>query len=103
MAIPLFVLAATAPLLWARGRFYRVATLLQLGLHGAALVGLLTRGTRIGKLKLFSLPFFFDMVNIASLVAAINVLRGKRQDIWVTQRATIEDVTTNQAHNGQGS
>lgn len=103
MAIPLFVLAATAPLLWARGRFYRVATLLQLGLHGAALVGLLARGSRISKLKLFSLPFFFDMVNIASLVAAINVLRGKRQDIWVTQRATIEDVTTNQAHNGQGS
>lgn len=103
MAIPLFVLAATAPLLWARGRFYRIATLLQLGLHGAALVGFLARGTRIGKSKMFSLPFFFDMVNIASLVAATNVLRGKRQDVWVTQRAAVEEVVANQVHNGQGS
>ncbi|MBC8160023.1 MAG: glycosyltransferase family 2 protein [Roseiflexaceae bacterium] len=102
MAIPLFMLAATAPLLWARGRFYRIATLLQFGLHGAALVGLLARETRIGKLKIFSLPFFFDMVNIASLVAATNVLRGKRQDVWVTQRAAVEDVAANQSQNGQG-
>ena len=103
MAIPLFVLAATAPLLWARGRFYRIATLLQFGFHGAALVGFLARGTRIGKLKIFSLPFFFDMVNIASLVAAANVLRGKRQDVWVTQRAAVEEVAANQGHNWQGS
>ena len=102
MAIPLFVLAVTAPFLWARGRFYRVATLLQWGFHGAALVGFLARGTRIGKLKVFSLPFFFDMVNIASLVAATNVLRGKRQDVWVTQRAAVEDVAANQSQNGQG-
>lgn len=100
MAIPLFVLAATAPLLWARGRFYRIATLLQFGLHAAALVGFLARGTRIGKSKIFSLPFFFDMVNIASLVAATNVLRGKRQDVWVTQRAAVDEVPMNQGHNG---
>ena len=101
MAIPLFVLAVTAPLLWGHGRFYRIASLLQFGLHGAALIGFLARSTRIGKLKMFSLPFFFDMVNIASLVAATNVLRGKRQDVWVTQRAAVEDVTANQSHNGQ--
>lgn len=87
MAIPLCITAVTAPLLWRRGPFYRLATLVQLAVHGLALAGYLLRGTRIGRMKPLSIPFFFDMVNLASLLAAWSLLRGKRHDVWVTQRA----------------
>jgi len=91
IALPLLVLAIAAPLLWARGWIYKLATLGQVALHGLALIGFLLRDRSIGRLKIFSLPFFFDMVYSASLLAIVNVFRGKRQDIWVTERATTED------------
>lgn len=87
MALPLVVTFLTAPLLWRRGWIYKLATLGQLGIHGLALVGYLLRGTTLGRKKLLSVPFFFDMVNLAAVIALGNRLRGKRQDIWVTQRA----------------
>lgn len=87
MVLPLIGLFLSAPLLWRRGWLYRLATLGQATLHGAALAGYLLRDTRLGKLKLLSLPLFFDLVNIAALIAATNVLRGRRYDLWLTQRA----------------
>lgn len=38
-------------------------------------------------MKLLSLPFFLDMVNVAALVALVKLLRGERRDIWVPQRS----------------
>ncbi len=88
MAIPLLVLLITAPLLWQDGWFYQVATIGQLGAHTAALLGLALHQTRIGQTRLLRLPFFFDMVNIATLAALFNLSRGVRQDIWEPQRQT---------------
>jgi glycosyltransferase involved in cell wall biosynthesis len=87
MVLPLIGLLLSAPLLWRRGWLYRLAALAQIGLHGAALLGYLLRNTRAGRLKPLSLPLFFDLVNIAALMAAANVARGKRYDLWLTQRA----------------
>lgn len=87
VGIPLLAMLLSAPLLWRRGWFYQLATLGQLGLHGAAGLGYLLRNNRLGKHKLLSLPFFFDMVNIAALIAAGNLLRGRRFDVWDAQRA----------------
>jgi cellulose synthase/poly-beta-1,6-N-acetylglucosamine synthase-like glycosyltransferase len=87
MALPLLVTALAAPFLWGRGWIYKVATLTQWGVHSLALLGYLLRGTPLGRKKPLSVPFFFDMVNIAAVIALVNLLRGKRQDIWVTQRA----------------
>lgn len=88
MALPLLVTFLTAPLLWRRSWIYKLATLGQFGIHGLALLGYLLRGTTLGRKKPLSVPFFFDMVNIAAVIALGNRLRGKRQDIWVTQRAS---------------
>jgi cellulose synthase/poly-beta-1,6-N-acetylglucosamine synthase-like glycosyltransferase len=93
IAIPLIMLALSAPLLWGRGWLYKLATIGQTGLHGLALGGFLLRNTRVGRLKFFSLPFFFDMVYTASVFAIINFFRGKRQDVWITERATTEEAT----------
>ncbi len=91
MAIPLIITALSAPLLWRRGWFYKLATLGQVAFHGLALIGYCLRGTALGRKKPISVPFFFDMVNLAAVVALINLLRGKRADVWVTQRASTED------------
>ncbi len=91
VVFPLLALALVSPLLWARSWFYKLATLGQAMFYGFALVGWLFGGTKIGRKKIFSLPFFFCMVNAASLVAALNVLRGKRIDFWEPQR---EDATS---------
>jgi hypothetical protein len=86
VVFPLLLLLLISPLLWSRGLLYRLATVGQVVFYGCGLVGWLFGGTRIGRLKVFSIPFFFGMVNAASLIAALNVLRGRRIDLWEPQR-----------------
>lgn len=87
--LPIVGLAATAPALWSQGRVYRLATLGQAGLHGAALAGLLMRRTRLGRLKALKAALAFDLGNAAAAVALVQQLRGRRpcDDMWVPQRA----------------
>jgi cellulose synthase/poly-beta-1,6-N-acetylglucosamine synthase-like glycosyltransferase len=86
VVFPLLLLLLISPLLWNQGLIYQVATVMQLAFYGCALLGLLLRNTPLGKLKLFTIPFFFCMVNIASLIAAVNLIRGHRIDFWEPQR-----------------
>lgn len=86
VVFPLLGLLVVSPLLWSRGRIYKLATLGQAAFYGLGLVGWLFGGTKLGRKKIFSIPFFFCMVNAASLIAALNVLRGKRIDFWEPQR-----------------
>lgn len=87
MIIPLLVLGITAPPLWSRSWFYKLATVGQVGFHGAALLGFLLQETALGHRKLLRLPFFFDMVYTAAGMALFNLVRGTRHDIWETQPA----------------
>jgi glycosyl transferase family 2 len=86
--VPVVGLAVTAPALSSRGRFYRLAALAQAGLHGAALAGLLLRGTRLGRLKALKAALAFDLGNAAAAVALAQQLRGRRprDDMWAPQR-----------------
>jgi cellulose synthase/poly-beta-1,6-N-acetylglucosamine synthase-like glycosyltransferase len=86
VVFPLLLLALVSPLLWRRGRFYRAATVAQLGFYGLAGAGWLLRETAWGSLKLFALPFYFCLVNAAALVATGNVLRGQRIERWKPER-----------------
>ncbi|MFL5802109.1 MAG: glycosyltransferase family 2 protein [Roseiflexaceae bacterium] len=90
VVFPLLGLLLVSPLLWSRGRLYKLATLGQAAFYGLGLAGWLLGGTKIGRKKIFSIPFFFCMVNAASFVAALNVLRGKRIDFWEPQRENAE-------------
>lgn len=96
MVVPIALLALSAPFLWQRGWLYKLATIGQAGLHGAATLGWLLRDTKPGRSKLLSLPFFFDMVNVAALAAVANLVRGERHDIWVPQRAASNAPTTDE-------
>jgi hypothetical protein len=86
VVFPLLVLLLVSPLLWNQGLIYQAATIGQLVVYGCAALGLLLRNTSIGMLKIFTIPFFFCMVNIASLIAALNLIRGHRIDFWEPQR-----------------
>lgn len=86
IAIPLILLAISAPLLWNSGLLYQILTIVQLAFHLTALMGFFLRDTRLGQSKLFSLPFHFDMIYYASLIALLNTIRGKRYAKWGPER-----------------
>lgn len=88
--VPVVGLAAAATALSPHGRVYRLAALAQAGLHGAALAGLLLRGTRLGRLKALKAALAFDLGNAAAAVALAQQLRGRRprDDMWAPQRVT---------------
>ncbi len=86
IAIPLILCAITAPLLWQVSTIYVVAAIFQIVFHSIALTGFFLRGTRIGQSKLLSIPFHFDMIYYASLVAILNNLKGKQFATWGSER-----------------
>ena len=86
MVFPLLTLFFVSPFLWNAGLLYRMATIAQAVFYTCAAVGLLLNGTRFGRKKIFTIPFYFCMVNAASLVALISVLRGHQIKHWEPQR-----------------
>lgn len=86
IVFPLLVLFFLNPFLWGNGAFYQLAMIGQSVFYGFGLLGLLLDGTRFGRLKIFAIPFYFCMVNAATLVAAINILRGQQIKLWEPQR-----------------
>ena len=85
MGIPLLILFITSLILWPTGWLYKSMAVSQLVFHGAAMPGFFLRGTVLGQLKMLRLPFFVDMVYIASTLALFNLLRGTRHDLWTPQ------------------
>ena len=95
LVIPLLLLGTTAPLLWNSSLLYKLATIGQFGFHGAALLGFLLRGTRLGRSKMLNLAFHFDLIYTAAAVALVNFIRGKRYATWRPERAVAKQVTDN--------
>jgi cellulose synthase/poly-beta-1,6-N-acetylglucosamine synthase-like glycosyltransferase len=90
MAVPVLVIGVTSLSLARQSRFHRLLAILQLGGWAAAAIGLLAPASRIGRSRPVALGSFFVMVNLASLHAAINVLRGKRIERWEPARSDAE-------------
>ena len=86
VVFPLLLLLLASVALWPAGGIYRIACIVQLAFYGSAAAGWLLAGTRWERHKLLSIPCFFCLVNAAALVATINVLRGRRIDLWEPQR-----------------
>jgi hypothetical protein len=87
MALPLLTIAVTSPLLWRRGALYRAATAGQAAFYALGAVGMLLAGRPLGRRKVLALPAFFTLVNVASLRAVWNVLRGRQIDRWEPRRS----------------
>jgi cellulose synthase/poly-beta-1,6-N-acetylglucosamine synthase-like glycosyltransferase len=86
VVFPLLALFLVSPFLWKAGFIYQVATIGQVAFYGCALLGWRLKGNRFGRKKMFTIPFYFCMVNAASLIAIINVLRGRQIKHWEPQR-----------------
>ena len=87
MVFPLMVIAVTSPFLWRRGRLYQAVTVIQLALYGAGATGALLRDRDIARRRPFVVATFFCFVNLASIKAIWNLVRGHRIDRWEPQRA----------------
>jgi glycosyltransferase involved in cell wall biosynthesis len=88
--VPLLLLSLVAPLLWGRGALYRLAALGAGAVHGLGALGFVLRDTRLGRARVLSLPFFFELVNCAVLAALVGLARGERHDTWVPERNGLE-------------
>lgn len=82
--VPLFLV----PLLLAnlflarRGHLFAAALAVQLALYALAAAGALLRHTRLGASKLFSVPYYFCLVNAAALLGVVSIVRGRRVRAW---------------------
>jgi len=94
MAVPILVMGAVSLSLARESPFYRLIGLLQLGGYAAAAIGLLAPESTFGRQRPIALGSFFVMINLASLHAAINVLRGKRIERWEPARTASDDPGT---------
>jgi cellulose synthase/poly-beta-1,6-N-acetylglucosamine synthase-like glycosyltransferase len=68
---------------------YPAAFIGQLGFYGLAVAGALLRNRKIGRAKIFSVPYFFLFVNAAALAGILSLLRGTRTAAWSTRSLQI--------------
>ena len=68
-------------------RFVSLALIAQLAFHATALLGWLIRDLDLrGSVGWLRVPLYFDLVNAAALIAAGEVLAGKRYRTWSPER-----------------
>jgi len=86
MYVPLVVLLAANPFLWEHDLFYKITLGGQVAFYGCAISGMVLAQTRIGQLKVFTIPYYFCMIYLAAALATWNVIRGRRITRWRTWR-----------------
>lgn len=85
-ALPLLALAVVAPTLWRHGPIYQLATVGQVACYGLAAAGIALARRPIGRHPALAVPAYFTLVNIASIRALLNLIRGERIDRWTPER-----------------
>jgi cellulose synthase/poly-beta-1,6-N-acetylglucosamine synthase-like glycosyltransferase len=85
-ALPLLALAIVSPALWSHGAVYRLATVGQAVCYGLASAGIAMVRRPVGRHPLLAVPAYFTLVNVASLRALLNLVRGQRIDRWIPER-----------------
>lgn len=60
--------------------------LLQCAFYGSALLGYLVNKSGTKKVKFIGIPLYFMLVHLASVYSLIDMMRGKKNTIWETNR-----------------
>ena len=81
----LICLFVTNLLLWDSGNMCKILLIFQALLYLGALVGCVFELAG-SKIKLFYIPYYFSMVNLAALIGWFKYLTGKKEVIWETMR-----------------
>jgi len=87
VVFPLLLLLILVPWMWLAGGWLAVVAALELAFYGLAAAGYLLSATRMGRWPPLALPHFFCLVNVAAMVATINVLLGRTIERWESHRA----------------
>jgi cellulose synthase/poly-beta-1,6-N-acetylglucosamine synthase-like glycosyltransferase len=82
MALPLITIAVTSVMLAPRGVLYRLAAAGQAIFGLLGLAGLLLADRPLGHRRVLALPAYFCLVQLASLHATWNLLRGRSYERW---------------------
>ena len=85
-AIPLVIVALTTIPLAAQGWIYALAAVAQGAFYALGAVGTVVAGEPIGRHRMLSLPAYFCLVQVASLHACWNLVRGKSVERWEPTR-----------------
>jgi cellulose synthase/poly-beta-1,6-N-acetylglucosamine synthase-like glycosyltransferase len=85
----LILLLVSNSVLAGRSALFAGSLAAQLAFHGLALAGWALRESPAGRARLFSVPYYFTLVNAAALLGLVNVLRGRRHVTWAP-RAGLE-------------
>lgn len=93
VAVPLCLLLLLTPGMLLSDGWLWWFGLTQLGFYAAAFLGAVLSNTPLRRLPIFSIPFFFCLVNLAALNAFWNVCRGKRIERWDSSRPSEPSVT----------
>lgn len=86
LALLLSSLALAIRLDGAAGALFGLCLAAQAAVYGLGLLGFLLRGTRPGRLRLLSIPYYFSMVNTAALLGVLSILRGVRPARWTPRK-----------------
>jgi glycosyltransferase involved in cell wall biosynthesis len=89
MAVPVLMMGVVNLSLARESRLHRRLAILQIAGYAAAAIGFIAPQSRIGRSRPVALSSFFVMVNLASLHAAVDVLRGKRIERWEPTRSDL--------------
>jgi len=87
VVFPLLVLLVMSPWLWNAGWFFRALVIAQMAVYLPALAGCALARTKLGRCRPLSVPYYFCLVNVAALVASLNVLCGHKIERWDSHRA----------------
>jgi cellulose synthase/poly-beta-1,6-N-acetylglucosamine synthase-like glycosyltransferase len=87
--VSLAILGVVSIAAWSHGPLYQAAVLAQVCFYGMASVGYLLRRSRMGRLRLLYIPFYYCMANVACSVAWVHALRGRRIEVWQPQRQSL--------------
>jgi len=85
----MMVLLAISIMLWEKPTYETIA-ILQLSFYSCALVGWFSRG-RLATFKVFYFPYYFCLVNLASLVGIFRWVRGDLRATWMPARPKAHD------------
>ncbi len=87
VAFPLLLLVFLIPWQWNQGGWLQALAIAQLGFYSLAAIGFLGGGSWLGRQRLFSIPYYFCLVNVAAIAATTNVLLGRRIERWESHRS----------------
>ena len=85
----LILLLGLSILLWQDGLVYQIALAAQTSVYAAALCGLALRRSGLARakaVKALALPLYFCLANSAVFCAWLQLMQGRRFDVWNSQR-----------------